>query len=140
MGNNSAMGASRLSKKALSIVVVTMTSLVAGCQGMDTTRTGSVLIAPVAHPLRSKPSVRPVQAGYIVRSLRIEPEVLMTRTIRTTERTYAFAPPPPIAIRTTGPVKVAFSPVDEGELLGGSPYICSPSGFGQRASCHPRYL
>lgn len=130
------MGAFRTSKNALSVVVVAMTSLVAGCQLMDETQTGSVLIAPVVHPDRSTPSFRPVQAGYVVHSLRAEPQVLMTST----ERTYAFAPPPPITIRTFGPRKVAFDPGDDGAFPGSSPYICSPSGFGQRASCRARPL
>lgn len=107
---------------------------------MDATRTGSVLIAPVVHPVRSKPAVRPVQAGYVMRSLRIEPEMLMTSTIQTTERTYAFAPPPPMAPRMAGPVKVAFNSGESGAFPGGSPWVCGPSGFGQRASCRARSL
>ncbi|RWE44015.1 MAG: hypothetical protein EOS78_03105 [Mesorhizobium sp.] len=139
MVNNSAAGVFRPSKKALSIIVVAMTSLVAGCQVMDATNTGSVIIAPAVHPVQSRPPVQSFQAGYVVRSLRAEPQVLMTSTIRTTERTYAFAPPP-ITTRTLGPVKVAFNPVDDATFSGSSPYICSPSGFGQRASCRARSL
>lgn len=139
MANNSAAGVFRPSKKALSIVVVAVTSLVAGCQVMDATNTGSVIITPAVHPVQSRPPVQPFQGGYVVQSLRAEPQVLMTSTTRTTERTYAFAPPP-VTTPTLGPVKVAFNPVDGATFSGGSPYVCSPSGFGQRASCRARSL
>jgi hypothetical protein len=132
MMSNSAKGAFRPSKNMVSIVAaVAMISMVAGCQGMDETKTNSVLI---------KPAVQPVYAMSMVHSLRSEPQILMTSTIRTTERDYAFASPQPIKVRTPAPVKVSFNPGDGGTFLGGSPYICSPSGFGQRASCRPRYL
>ncbi|MER8465099.1 hypothetical protein [Mesorhizobium sp. M1409] len=139
MMNNSAMGAFRPSKNIVSIVTAAVMSfMVAGCQGMDATETNSVLIKPVVHAVRSEPAVQPVQAGYFVRSLRAEPQILMTSTVRTTERDYAFASP--IKVRTPAPVKVSFNPGSGGRFLSGSPYICSPSGFGQRASCRPRYL
>ncbi|MER9301735.1 hypothetical protein NKJ06_00330 [Mesorhizobium sp. M0293] len=141
MMNNDAMGAFRPSKNIVSIVAaVAMSSMVAGCQSMDTTETNSVLIKPVVHAVRSQPAVQPAQARFLVRSLRAEPQILMTSTIRTTERDFAFASPQRIKVRTPAPVKVSFNPGDGGTFLGGSPYICSPSGFGQRASCRPRYL
>ncbi|MER9296389.1 hypothetical protein NKI38_07790 [Mesorhizobium sp. M0621] len=141
MMNNDAMGAFRPSKNIVSIVTaVVMSFMVAGCQSMDATETSSVLIKPVVHAVRSQPAVQPVQAEFFVRSLRAEPQILMTSTIRTTEKDYAFASPQRITVRTPAPVKVSFNPGDGGTVLGSSPYVCSPSGFGQRASCHPRYL
>ncbi|QKC84596.1 hypothetical protein [Mesorhizobium sp. NZP2077] len=141
MMNKSAMGAFRPSKNIVSVVaIVAMISAIAGCQGMDATETNSVSIKPVVHPIRSKPAALPVYAMSTVHSLRIEPRILMTSAAQTTESDYAFASPQPAKVRTPGPVKVAFNPGEDGPLLGGSPYICSPSGFGQRASCHPRYL
>ena len=141
MMNKSAMGAFRPSKNIVSIVAaVAMSFMVAGCQGMDATETNSVLIKPVVHAIRSQPAVQPVQAVFVVHSLRAEPTIQMTSTVRTTERDYAFAPPQRINVRTPAPVRVSFNPGDGGTLLGGSPFICSPSGFGQRASCRPRYL
>lgn len=147
MMNNSGMGAFRQSKNIgstkniLSIVAAVATiSAVAGCQSMDATETNSVLIKPVVHAVRSQPAVQPVQAVFVVRSLRAEPTIQMTSTVRTTERDYAFAPPQGINAGAPAPVKVSFNPGDGGSFLGGSPFICSPSGFGQRASCHPRYL
>nr|WP_082525438.1 hypothetical protein [Mesorhizobium sp. Root102] len=138
MMNNSAMGGFRSSKKIRSIVAaVAMSSVVAGCQGMDATETNSVLIKPVVHAVGSQPAVQP---GFFVRSLRAEPTIQMISTVRTTERDYAFASPQRITVRTPAPVKVSFNPGDGGPVLGGSPFICSPSGFGQRASCRPRYL
>ena len=84
-------------------------------------------------------AVQTVYAMSTVHSLRIEPQILMTSAVRTTESAYAFTSPQLIKVRTL-PVKVAFNPGDDGAFPGASPYICSPSGFGQRASCHPRYL
>ncbi|TIN20998.1 MAG: hypothetical protein E5Y31_22240 [Mesorhizobium sp.] len=104
---------------------------------MDATETNSVLIKPVVHAVRSQPAVQP---GSFVRSLKAEPTIQMTSTVRTTERDYAFAPPQRIKVRTPAPVKVSFNPGNGRTFLGGSPFICSPSGFGQRASCRPRYL
>ncbi len=104
---------------------------------MDATETNSVLIKPVVHAVHSQ---QPVQAGFFVRSLRAEPTIQMTSTVRTTERDYAFAPPQRINVRAPAPVNVSFNPGDGGTSLGASPFVCSPSGFGQRASCHPRYL
>lgn len=140
MMNNSAMGAFRPGKNIVSIVAAAaMISTIAGCQGMDTTETNSVLIKPVVHTVRGQPTVQPVQASF-VRSLRAEPTIQMTSTVRTAERDYAFASVQRIKVRTPTPVKVSFNPSNGGTFSGGSPYICSPSGFGQRASCHPRYL
>jgi hypothetical protein len=140
MMNNSEMGAFRPSKNIASIVaVVAMISAVAGCQAMDATETSSVLFPPAVHAVRSQP-VQPVQAVFFVRSLRAEPTIQMTSTVRTSEKDYAFASPQRIKVRAPAPVKVSFNPGDGGPFLGGSPFICSPSGFGQRASCRPRYL
>ncbi|WP_306250209.1 MULTISPECIES: hypothetical protein [unclassified Mesorhizobium] len=140
--NNSAMGAVNPSKNIVSIrnivVIVAaaaMISVVAGCQSMDATETNSVLVKPVVHAIRSQP----VQAGFLVRSLRADLPIQMTSTTGT-ESAYAFAPPQRIRASTPAPVKISFNPGDGGTFSGGSPYICSPSGFGQRASCRPRYL
>nr|WP_245463058.1 hypothetical protein [Mesorhizobium sp. M7D.F.Ca.US.005.01.1.1] len=141
MMNNYAMGAFRPSKNIGSIVAaVAMSFMVAGCQGMDATETNSVLIKPVVHAVRSQPVVQPVQAGFFVHSLRAEPTIQMTSTVRAPEQDYAFASPQRIKVRAPAPVKVSFNPGDGGPFLGGSPFICSPSGFGQRASCRPRSL
>lgn len=136
------MGAVNPSKNIVSIrnivVIVAaaaMISVVAGCQSMDATETNSVLVKPVVHAIRSQP----VQAGFLVRSLRADLPIQMTSTTGT-ESAYAFAPPQRIRASTPAPVKISFNPGDGGTFSGGSPYICSPSGFGQRASCRPRYL
>ncbi|QKD04583.1 hypothetical protein [Mesorhizobium loti] len=134
---NFAMGAFRPGK--YNLIIVAAVAMISGCQGLDATRTDVVFIKPVVHPMRSKPLAQPVYAMSTVHSLRIEPEILMTSAVRTTESAYAFASPQLIKVRTL-PMKVAFNPGDDGAFPGASPYICSPSGFGQRASCHPRYL
>ncbi|OBQ60229.1 hypothetical protein [Mesorhizobium erdmanii] len=135
---NFAMHALRPAKYNLCIVAAV--AMISGCQGLDAARTDAVFIEPVVHPLRSKPAVQPIYVTYQVHTLRADPEILMTSTVPSTGSTYAFSSPQAIKVRTLGPVKVAFSPGDGGPLLGSAPYICSPSGFGRLASCHPRYL
>ncbi|WP_348629434.1 hypothetical protein [Mesorhizobium sp. M7A.T.Ca.US.000.02.2.1] len=144
--NSSAMGAVNPSKNIVSIknivaivAAAAMISVAAGCQSMDATETNSVLVKPVVHAIRSQPAVQPVQAGFLVRSLRADLPIQMTSTIGT-ESAYAFAPPQRVRASTPAPVEISFNPGDGGTFSGGSPYICSPSGFGQRASCRPRYL
>nr|WP_185929057.1 MULTISPECIES: hypothetical protein [unclassified Mesorhizobium] len=146
MMNSSAMGAVNPSKNIVSIknivaivAAAAMISVAAGCQSMDATETNSVLVKPVVHAIRSQPAVQPVQAGFLVRSLRADLPIQMTSTIGT-ESAYAFAPPQRVRASTPAPVEISFNPGDGGTFSGGSPYICSPSGFGQRASCRPRYL
>ncbi|TPM39749.1 hypothetical protein FJ967_09435 [Mesorhizobium sp. B2-3-4] len=108
---------------------------------MDATRTGSVLIKPVVHTASSESSVQSVYGNPMVRSLRLErPLVETTSTVRITEKAYAFAPPPRIKVGTPAPVNASFEPKVGAPAFGGSPYICSPSGFGQHASCRARYL
>ncbi|MBB6408003.1 hypothetical protein [Mesorhizobium sangaii] len=136
----SAMGAFRSSKNnAFMIVAAVAVAMVSGCQSVDATKTNSVLGKPVVHSLGSKPAVEPVRAMFIAHSSRSEPLVQMTSAARTIERAYAFASPPRIKARTPAPVKASYNPGNGGTFLGNSPYICSPSGFGQRASCRPRY-
>ncbi|WP_348629347.1 hypothetical protein [Mesorhizobium sp. M7A.F.Ca.ET.027.02.1.1] len=146
MMKKSAMGAVNPSKNIVSIrnivaivAAAAVISVVAGCQSMDANETNSVLVKPVVHAIRSQPAVQPVQAGFLVRSLRADLPIQMT-SITGTESGYAFAPPQRIRASTPAPVKISFNPGDGGTFSGGSPYICSPSGFGQRASCRPRYL
>ncbi|TGQ66936.1 MAG: hypothetical protein E5V49_05450 [Mesorhizobium sp.] len=134
------MGAFRPGKNVVSIVAAAaIISMISGCQNMDATTTNSVS-KPVVYSLRSKPAVQAAYAMPTAHSLRIEPSILATSTTRITGRGYAFASPQQIKAHALDPVKVSFNPVGGGKVLGGSPYICSPSGFGQRASCHARYL
>lgn len=136
--SNSAMGAFRAGIYSLRIVAAV--AMISGCQALDATKTDAVAFKPVVHPVRSKPAVLPLYAMTAVHSLRVEPELLMTSTTGSTEIDYAFVSPQPIKIGPPGPAKIAYNPVIGGSFPGNSPYICSPSGFGQRASCHPRYL
>lgn len=126
--------------KTYAYVVVAAISMISGCQSVDTTKTNAVLIKPVVHSVRDKPSVHPALRASTVHALRNKPLVHLTSTIRTAERDYAFATPQRIKVPTLTPAKVSYNPVNGGPFLGSSPYICSPSGFGQRASCRARYL
>ncbi|TPN54276.1 hypothetical protein FJ976_09950 [Mesorhizobium sp. B1-1-9] len=132
------MGAFRPGK--YNLCVVAAVAMVSGCQGLDATKTDAVFIKPVVHSVRGNSAVKPVYAMSTVHSFRIDPPLLTTSAIRTTENAYAFTSPPQMKVHTPGPVKVSFNPGDDGAFPGSSPYICSPSGFGQLASCHPRYL
>ncbi|AEH89640.1 MULTISPECIES: hypothetical protein [Mesorhizobium] len=136
--DRSAMGAFRPGK--YNLCVVAAVAMVSGCQGLDATKTDAVFIKPVVHSVRGNSAVKPVYAMSTVHSFRIDPPLLTTSAIRTTENAYAFTSPPQMKVHTPGPVKVSFNPGDDGAFPGSSPYICSPSGFGQLASCHPRYL
>lgn len=140
MMDNSAMGVFRPGKYNPCIVAAAvMMGAISGCQGLDATKTDSVFIKPVVHSVRSTPRVQPVQARFFVRSLRIEPSLELTSTIRTTETAYAYPSPQPITVRTPDPLNVSFNSGDDGAFPGSSPYICSPSGFGQQAACHARF-
>ncbi|WP_044549888.1 hypothetical protein [Mesorhizobium japonicum] len=136
--SNCAMGAFRPGKYSLCIVAAA--AMISGCQALDATKTDAVALKPVVHALRSKPVVLPVYVMSTVHSLRIEPELLTTSTTGSTEIDHAFVSPQPIKIGTPGAGKIAYNPAIGGSFPGSSPYICSPSGFGQRASCHPRYF
>ncbi|MFD2057866.1 hypothetical protein ACFSQT_33710 [Mesorhizobium calcicola] len=137
---NFAIGAFGSGKNnAFVIVAAVVVAMVSGCQSMDATKTNSILVKPVVHSLRGKPAVQPVRARSTVHSLRSEPLVQMTSAVRAIEKAYAFASPQRVKVRTPAPVKASYNPGNGGPFLGNSPYICSPSGFGQRASCRPRY-
>jgi len=136
--SNSATGAFRPGKYNLCIVAAV--AIISGCQGLDPTKTDAVALKPVVHPARVKPAVPPVYAMSTVHSLRAEPQILMTSTIGSTEIDYAFVSPQRVKIGAPGPVRISYNPAIGGSFPGSSPYVCSPSGFGQRASCHPRYL
>jgi len=136
--SNSTTGAFRPGKYNLCIVAAV--AIISGCQGLDPTKTDAVALKPVVHPARVKPAVPPVYAMSTVHSLRAEPQILMTSTIGSTEIDYAFVAPQRVKIGAPGPVRISYNPAIGGSFPGSSPYICSPSGFGQRASCHPRYL
>ena len=121
---NSALGAfGSIKNNAFTIVAAVAIAMVSGCQSMDATKTSSILVKPVVYSVRSEPAVQPVRVRSMVHSL----------------RAYAFASPSRIKSRTPAPVKVSYNPGNGGTFLGSSPYICSPSGFGQRASCRRRY-
>ncbi|MGX8008619.1 hypothetical protein ACVDG8_006110 [Mesorhizobium sp. ORM8.1] len=56
----------------------------------------------------------------------------------TTEGVHPFVTRQPVKTPTAALVNAAFNVGDDGPLVGNSPYICSPSGFGQLANCHAR--
>ncbi|WP_246675233.1 hypothetical protein [Mesorhizobium sp. B2-3-4] len=102
---------------------------------MDTTRTGSIGTKPVVHMLGKKVHYVKNRRLHLIERKRL---TQMTSVTRTTEEAYA-AFVRPQRVGGSAPVKVSFRPGNAGPLLGHSPWICGPSGFGQRASCRSRY-
>ncbi|TGV10504.1 hypothetical protein EN816_26235 [Mesorhizobium sp. M8A.F.Ca.ET.173.01.1.1] len=126
----------RIGKKyACAFAAVALISMVSGCQSMDATKTGSISTRPEARMLGQK-------AHYVQKKrLHLVDRKSLTRitsVTRTREEAYA-AFVRPQRIGKTAPVKVSYSLGNSGPLLGHSPWICGPSGFGQRASCRSRY-
>ncbi|TJX72290.1 MAG: hypothetical protein E5W21_06815 [Mesorhizobium sp.] len=122
-------------KYACALAAVALISMVSGCQSMDATRTGSISTRPEAHMLGKK--VHYVQKKHLHRIDR-KSLTLITSVTRMREEAYA-AFVRPQRIGRPAAVKVSYSLGNAGPLLGHSPWICGPSGFGQRASCRSRY-
>ncbi|BCG81284.1 hypothetical protein MesoLj113b_48260 [Mesorhizobium sp. 113-3-3] len=123
-------------KNAWSIAAIALMSMVSGCQSMDATTTGSLAGKPAVHASAKKIHyVGKKRVGVFHRKRVIQ----MTSVTRTTETAYAaFVRPRPARIVTPAPVKVSYRLGNAGPLLGHSPWICGPSGFGQRATCRAR--
>jgi hypothetical protein len=104
---------------------------------MDTTKTSSIRGELAIHPAGKIHSRKSTPVAYEVGRKSL---VRMTSVTRTTETAYAaFIRPQPATIGRPAPAKVAYSLDGGGPFLGHSPYICGPSGFGQRATCRSRY-
>jgi hypothetical protein len=135
---NSEKGTFRARRFSVGIVAVfTEVFMISGCQYIDTASTNSVFVKPLVSSLGSP--ARPVQAAPVVRSPRSDqPIEIMSTSGASTEGVYPFVAPRPVKVPTVQPVVVSLNLSDDGPLLGSSPYICSPSGFGQLANCHAR--
>ncbi|TPL93129.1 hypothetical protein FJ943_26645 [Mesorhizobium sp. B2-3-10] len=125
-------------KYTCAVAAFVLVSMVSGCQTMDTTKTGSINgrtidygFGKMAHHAGK---VHHVKAKLLYR----KPLTQMSVVTRTREEAYA-AFVRPQRIDRPAPVKVSYSPGNGGQFLGHSPWICGPSGFGQRASCRSRY-
>ncbi|MDX8517237.1 hypothetical protein [Mesorhizobium dulcispinae] len=129
-------GAAVLAKKhARVFVAIALVSMVCGCQTMDVGKTGSINgNKPVANALGK--NVHYVNKKRLYRVHR-KPLTQMTSVTRVREEAYA-AFVRPQRIRTPAPIKVSYSLGSVGPLLGHSPWICGPSGFGQRSACRAR--
>ncbi|TPN54220.1 hypothetical protein [Mesorhizobium sp. B1-1-7] len=126
-------------KNAWSIAAVALMSMVSGCQSMDVTTTGSLAGKLAA----GKPAVHaPAKKIHYVGKKRVgvfhRKSLMQTSSVtRTTETAYAvFVRPQRARIVTPAPMKVSYRL--GGPFLGHSPWICGPSGFGQRAACRAR--
>lgn len=119
-----------------SIAAVALISLVSGCQSMDTKITGSIAGKPALHAPVKKIHYVGKKRGHVLNRKRL---VQTTSVTRTTETAYAaFVRPLRVRIVTPAPARVSYKLGDGGPLLGHSPWICGPSGFGQRATCRSR--
>jgi hypothetical protein len=125
-------------KYAYAAAAIALVSMVSGCQTMDTTKTGSINGRTVDQGFGNK--VHHVRKLHHVgkKVLYRKPLTQTTMVTRTREEAYA-AFVRPQRLGRSAPVKVSYSPGNGGPFLGHSPWICGPSGFGQRASCRSRY-
>jgi hypothetical protein len=122
-------------KYACAFAAVALISTVSGCQSMDATKTSSISTKPVVHALGKKVHYVKNKRLHLINR---KPLAQMTMVTRTREEAYA-AFVRPQRVGRPAPVRVSYSPGNGGPFLGHSPWICSPSGFGQRASCRSRY-
>ncbi|MER8443451.1 hypothetical protein NKH52_09635 [Mesorhizobium sp. M1066] len=126
----------RMGKKyACAFAAVALISMVSSCQSMDATKTGSIGTKSAVHALGKKVHYVKNKRLHLINR---KPLTQMTSVTRTREEAYA-AFVRPQRLGRPAPVKVSYSPGNGGPFLGHSPWICGPSGFGQRASCRSRY-
>ena len=122
-------------KYACAFAAVALISILSGCQSMDATKTSSIGNKPAVHTLGKR-------VHYVKRKrlhlINRKPLTQMTSVTRTREEAYA-AFVRPQRVGRPAPVRVSYRLGTGGPLLGHSPWICGPSGFGQRASCRSRY-
>ncbi|WP_217576735.1 hypothetical protein [Mesorhizobium sp. GbtcB19] len=119
---------------AVALAAVALVSMVSGCQSMDTMKTGSLSVKPVTQQLGKKMHHVKNRRLHVVNR---KPVTRMTRVTRVREEAYAAFVRPQRLYRPA-PVKVSYTLGSVGPLLGHSPWICGPSGFGQRAACRAR--
>ncbi|MDX8482019.1 hypothetical protein RFN28_26675 [Mesorhizobium sp. VK24D] len=125
-------GAAAVGKKyAHAFAAIALVSIVSGCQTMDTAKTGSIGDNKAVVGALGK------KVHYVKHRVDRKPLTQMTSVMRVREEAYA-AFVRPQRIRTPAPVRVSYSLGSAGPLLGHSPWICGPSGFGQRAACRAR--
>jgi hypothetical protein len=124
-------------KNAWSIAAVALISMVSGCQSMDATTTGSLAGKPAVHAPVKKIHYVGKKRSHVFSRKRL---LQTTSVTRTTETAYAaFVRPQRAGIIKPAPVRVSYKlGGDGGPFLGHSPWICGPSGFGQRATCRAR--
>ncbi|WFP61911.1 MULTISPECIES: hypothetical protein [unclassified Mesorhizobium] len=101
-----------------------LVSMMSGCQAMDATKTASI---DGNKPVVNAPAKR----------LYRKPLTQMTSVTRIRQEPYA-AFVRPQRVGAPAPTKASYNPGGAGPLLGRSPWICGPSGFGQRAACRAR--
>jgi hypothetical protein len=103
---------------------------------MDATKTGSLVGKPAVHAPVKKIHYAGKKRSHLFSRKRL---MQTTSVTRTTETAYAaFVRPQRTKIVTPAPIKVSYKLGDGGPFLGHSPWICGPSGFGQRAACRAR--
>ncbi|RWL47489.1 MAG: hypothetical protein EOR60_07750 [Mesorhizobium sp.] len=119
---------------AVALAAVALVSMVSGCQSMDTMKTGSLSVKPVTEQLGNKMHHVKNRRLHVVSR---KPMTRMTRVTRVREEAYA-AFVRPQRLHMPAPVKVSYTLGSVGPLLGHSPWICGPSGFGQRSACRAR--
>lgn len=112
---------------------IALISVAGSCQSAVAAEAGSAHGKPAVHKVgKTVHYVKRKQTFYR------KPLTRMVGVTRTTELAYA-AFVRPHRVGAPALLKVSYSLGDAGPLLGRSPWICSPSGFGQQSSCRSRY-
>jgi hypothetical protein len=114
---------------------VVLVSMVSGCQSMDAMKTASISAKTAMQPSGKKVHYVKKQRLHRVHRTKLMQTSSVTRV---REEAYSIFVRPQRA-RMPAPVKVSYTLGSAGPLIGHSPWICGPSGFGQRASCRSRF-
>jgi hypothetical protein len=130
---NGAVGVGKRYAPVFTAIVLAM--MVSGCQSMDTMKTGSI-------STKTAMSVTGKKVHYVKKQRlhRIHRNSLMqtSSVTRVREEAYSIFVRPQ-RVPMPAPAKVSYTLGSAGPLLGHSPWICGPSGFGQRANCYSRF-
>ncbi|WP_084636698.1 hypothetical protein [Mesorhizobium sp. WSM3626] len=123
-------------KNAWFIAAVALGSIVSGCQSMDAIKTGSLAGKTAMHAPGKKIHYVWKKRIHVFNRKSLTQTTSVTRT---TETAYAvFVRPQRARTVTLAPIEVSYKLSNGGPFLGHSPWICGPSGFGQRSSCRAR--
>jgi len=130
---NGTVGVGKRYAPVFAAIVLAMT--VSGCQSMDAMKTASISAKTAMQPTGKKVHYVKKQRLHRVHRTKL---IQTSSVTRVREEAYSIFVRPQ-RVRMPAPVKVSYTLGSAGPLIGHSPWICGPSGFGQRASCRSRF-